>query len=67
MGEVQINIRVQGAAELTDALHPDNALALRVKKHPGACPACAANEDPERVPVHTNPPCRCEVVFVNER
>lgn len=65
VGEVEITVGVERGQldDISDALHPDRALKLRVQKHPGACWACVANDDPERVPVHTRPPCRCTVVF----
>lgn len=65
MAGVEITVGVEGSADLKGALDPDHALEVRIEKSPGACRACVANNDPARVPVHSRPPCRCEVVFVN--
>lgn len=61
MGEVRITVQIHGADELQDDL--DRALELRIRKRPGACPRCRANDDPAKVPVHPN--CHCVVELVN--
>lgn len=56
-------------ARLKKYLNADEALELECKviKHPDACPACAANERCEDIPLHHWCRCRRGVAFTAKR